>query len=98
MAELPTDGLSMEVKAQFLELQRRFASGLPGRWLEIRDADDGRSLESALHRLAGSAASFGFERIGRLAQEAQALALDGSSAALMQALAALEGEIRVVQG
>lgn len=98
MAVPLTDGLSQEVKAQFLVLQRRFVAGLSSRWREIRDASDGPALQVALHRLAGSAASFGFGRIGQCARDAEVLALNGSSAALDQALALLESEIGLVQG
>ncbi len=96
MAESPTDGLSPQIQAKFLLLQHRFRAGLQGRWLEIRDAPDGQSLASALHRLAGAAASFGFDRIGQCAHEAEALAVQGASAALAQALAVLEREIGAV--
>ena len=98
MAASPTDGLSLEARAQFLVLQRRFVSGLPSRWLEIRDASDGRSLQLALHRLAGAAGSYGFEQIGLCAREAEALAMQGAAVALTRALRALELEIGLVHG
>lgn len=97
MAASPTDGLSLETKAQFSVLQRRFVAGLPSRWLEIRTASDGASLQAALHRLAGSAGSYGYERIGQCAREAEALATQGASAALTRALAVLESEIGLAQ-
>jgi HPt (histidine-containing phosphotransfer) domain-containing protein len=97
MAVPLTDGLSQEVQAKFLVLQHRFAAGLASRWWEIRDASDGPSLQAALHRLAGGAASFGFGRIGQCARDAELLAMNGSSAALEQALALLESEIGLAQ-
>ncbi|MFZ4478375.1 MAG: Hpt domain-containing protein [Rhodoferax sp.] len=98
MAASLTDGVSPQIRARFLLLQRRFVAGLPGRWLEIRDAADGQSRLAALHRLAGSAGSYGLEGIGQCARDAEALALQGDSAALTRALRALEGEIGRVQG
>jgi HPt (histidine-containing phosphotransfer) domain-containing protein len=90
--------MSLDTKARFMDLQRRFAAGLQKRWEEIRAADDGPSLQSALHRLVGSAASYGFERIGQCAREAEALAMLEPNAALSQALAQLESEIRLAHG
>ncbi len=97
MGAAPTDDLPSETRAQFMVLQRRFVAGLPLRWLEIRDAPDSLSMRSALHRLCGSAGSYGFERIGQCARAAEALASGESAAALAQALRVLETEIGLLQ-
>ena len=97
MAAAPTDGLSSEAMAQFMVLQGRYVAGLPLRWLEIRDAPDRQSLRSALHRLSGSAGSYGFEGISQCARAAEALASGEGGAALAQALRVLETEIGRLQ-
>jgi HPt (histidine-containing phosphotransfer) domain-containing protein len=89
-----TDGLPLETRAQFIALQQRFVAGLPKRWQEIRDAADSQSLRLALHRLAGSAGSYGFAHMGQCAREAEALLMqEGDRAALKCLLAELETEI-----
>ena len=93
MASSPSEGLSPTTQAQFEVLQRRFLAGLPARWQEIHAAAAPAALQAALHRLSGSAGSYGFERVSRCAREAESLATSGSHAALAQALSLLEAEI-----
>lgn len=88
-----TDGLSSDVRAQFTVLRQRYAAGLASRWTEIDAAEDAQSLLAALHRLAGSAASFGFERLGHCARHAEARVTEGNAAALATALKELQTEM-----
>jgi diguanylate cyclase (GGDEF)-like protein len=64
----------------FLELQREYLSALPGRLDELRSnlaafrtGEPGAtaSLQSHLHRLAGSAGSYGFPEISQVARDAE---------------------------
>ena len=88
-----TDGLSPSASAQFVVLRQRYVAGLGSRWTEIANAGDHRTLLAALHRLAGSAASFGFERLGQCARDAEARVAQGNAAALAAALDELQTEI-----
>jgi HPt (histidine-containing phosphotransfer) domain-containing protein len=88
-----TDGLSSSASAQFAVLRQRYVAGLGSRWTEISTAGDSQILLAALHRLAGSAASFGFERLGQRARDAEARVAQGNAAALAAALDELQTEI-----
>ncbi len=88
-----TDGLSPSASAQFAALRRRYVAGLASRWTEIATAGDRQTLLAALHRLAGSAASFGFERLGQCARDAEARVAQGNATALAAALDELQTEI-----
>ena len=88
-----TDGLSPSASAQFAALRRRYVAGLASRWTEIATARDRQTLLAALHRLAGSAASFGFERLGQCARDAEARVAQGNATALAAALDELQTEI-----
>jgi len=95
-----TEGLPPAAVAQFQILRQRFVAGLPARWQEIELADTHLALQSALHRLAGSAGSYGFESLGHLARCAELLAqTDASteSSELIQALQRLGKEIETLQ-
>jgi HPt (histidine-containing phosphotransfer) domain-containing protein len=93
MAPPMTDGPQLDTQLQFAALRQRYVAGLGQRWAEIIGAAEASTLQSALHRLCGSAASFGFEEIGRCAKEAERLASQGSGQVLKQALQALKVEI-----
>ena len=93
MTSALTEGLSSTIQAQFEVLRQRFVDGLPARWLEIHDAVAPLALQGTLHRLSGSAGSYGFERLSQCAREAEALAISGPHVALAQALNLLETEI-----
>lgn len=97
MASPLTEGLSPATQAQFEVLQQRFIAGLPARWQEIHGAAVPQTLQAALHRLSGSAGSYGFEGISQRAREAELLATSGSHAALAQALTLLEAEIGIAR-
>ena len=88
-----TDGLSPSASAQFAALRRRYVAGLASRWTEIATAGDRQTLLAALHRLAGSAASFGFDRLGQCARDAEARVAQGNATALAAALDELQTEI-----
>jgi HPt (histidine-containing phosphotransfer) domain-containing protein len=63
---------------QFALLRERFRLGLANRAAEISAAQAAAAmpeLASALHRLAGAAAPYGFAEIGVIARRAEALAL-----------------------
>jgi len=91
------EGLPPAAVAQFRVLQQRFVAGLPARWQEIDGADTQAMLISALHRLAGSAGSYGFKSLGQLTRHAEHLAHSNTSPELTQALAALDQEIQRLQ-
>lgn len=96
MASSPADGLSLAAQQQFEGLCQRFASGLVARWLAISQAADLPEQQALLHRLCGSAGSFGFERLGQLAREAERLCASGDAVALVACLGQLEFEIKAV--
>lgn len=92
VTSFPVEGLSPAQQAQFEGLRGRFAQGLALRWHDISQAD--RLAQAALlHRLCGSAGSFGFDRLGQLARQAEALCASDDAAALTACLALLEAEI-----
>ena len=93
MTQSLTEGVSLTTLKQFELLRQRFVAGLPARWLEISQAPNQVAQQAALHRLYGSAGSFGFERMGDLAREADRLAASGEFAALAQCLSLLAAEI-----
>ena len=100
MASSPAEGLPSAVRAQFMALRQRFLAGLPQRWQEIEGAPDATALHSALHRLAGSAGSagsYGCERLGECVQAAQLLATGPDDAARAQALRLLQEEMLRLQ-
>jgi HPt (histidine-containing phosphotransfer) domain-containing protein len=71
--------------------------GLTNRWTEISNAPDDRALLTALHRMTGSAGSFGFVRLSQCARMAEELLISGRTANLPQALAQLEKEVTLAQ-
>jgi diguanylate cyclase (GGDEF)-like protein len=70
-----------DFERELLEMQDRYRDGcadrmaeidrLAGRWLDGSDATAGAQLVRALHRLAGSAGTFGFSDIGSAASAAE---------------------------
>lgn len=94
MASSPADGLSAAARQQFENLRQHFAGGLAARWLAIGQAADLPAQQALLHRLCGSAGSFGFERLGQLAREAEGLCALGDTVALAACLSQLEVEIK----
>lgn len=97
MASSVTEGLSASTLAQFKILQQRFVAGLPARWREIEAAPTSQSLQAALHRLSGSAGSYGFERMSQCAREAESLAASGPNGGLAQVLSSLHDQIGQAQ-
>jgi len=89
----PVDGLPADIRQRFAAMQRQFAAGLPARWQAIEHAPDAATRHSGLHRLAGSAGSFGFTVLGRLAHQAELLLPGDDAAALAQALAGVREEL-----
>lgn len=78
---------------QFKQLRQRFLDGLFERWQRICQAShsqDFPALHLELHRLSGSASSYGIDALGHQARAAEALALAGASDELQKALAALQ--------
>jgi HPt (histidine-containing phosphotransfer) domain-containing protein len=85
------------VRAQFMVLRQRFVAGLPQRWQEIQGAADATALQAALHRLAGSAGSYGCEQLGECVRVTQSCAAGLDGLALAQALRQLQSEILRLQ-
>ena len=92
-----TEGLSLATISQFKLLQQRFIIGLPARWQEIDNATSPEFLQAALHRRAGSAGSYGFDKLSELARQAEALTTEQLTANLAQALLALKNELMLIQ-
>ncbi len=93
-----TEGLPREVAAKFQRLQQRFVAGLPERWRAITQAGSDAALHNAeLHRLAGSAGSYGFEHLSRCARAAEQLQSADSSADLALVMAQLAQAIAQAQ-
>lgn len=89
MASSLTDGLTLAQRDQFRVLRQRFVVGLPARWLELQNAPSWQARQSALHRLAGSAGSYGFERLQQASRAAELLPTDTDSDTLARALSAV---------
>lgn len=94
VASSHADGILPGTQQQFEWLRRRFAAGLPARWLDVSQAADAALLQGHLHRLSGSAGSFGFERLGCLAREAELHCVSGDALALAATLNQIDTEIR----
>jgi HPt (histidine-containing phosphotransfer) domain-containing protein len=92
-----TDGLTSTTQAQFAALRQRYVLGLTNRWMQIANPRDVTDLLAALHRLTGSAGSFGFARLSQCARAAEELLVSGRTAGLAQALVQLEKEILLAQ-
>lgn len=92
-----TEGLSPATLSQFKLLQQHFIIGLPARWQEIDNAASLEFLQAALHRLAGSAGSYGFDKLSQLARQAEALATEPPTVHVVQALRALKSELMLIQ-
>lgn len=97
MASSQVEGLSAAARQQFYVLRQHFAAGLGARWLAISQAADLPAQQALLHRLCGSAGSFGFERVGQLAREAEELCAMGDAPGLAACLSELEAEIKACQ-
>lgn len=97
MASELTEGLSAESLAQFKVLQKNFVAGLAVRWRAVTDAVAPRELQAQLHRLAGAAGSYGFDRMSQCALAAELLSKSAADATLALALARLEAEIKLAQ-
>ena len=95
VASSQAEGLSLATQQQFEGLRQRFAAGLVLRWRDISQAADRPTQQALLHRMCGSAGSFGFDRLGQLAREAELLCASGDSAALAACLAQIDAEIKV---
>lgn len=93
MASALTEGLSPAQLDQFRVLRQRFVAGLPLRRLEIQNAPTWQARQAALHRLAGSAGSYGFERLHQVSLAAEHLSAGADHDVLARALAALVTEI-----
>jgi len=93
VAASPAEGLSPETLSKFRLLQQRFVMGLPARWTEISAATHQAPLQDALHRLAGGAGSYGFERLSQLAHQAEKHLSSGDSAKLADTLALLKSAL-----
>lgn len=89
MASALTDSLTSAQRDQFRILRQRFVAGLSARWLEVQNAPTWEARQAALHRLAGSAGSYGFERLQQRSREAELLLPDADSDTLACALAAV---------
>jgi HPt (histidine-containing phosphotransfer) domain-containing protein len=85
--------MGSSLQTQFARLQQRYREGLAARWAQIEASPGGAALQDALHRLCGSAASYGFESLSRQARVAEQLALQDDVVALQQALRQLQREI-----
>ena len=96
MASSQVEGLAPAAQQQFEGLRQRFAAGLEGRWRDISQAADMPAQQALLHRLCGSAGSFGFDRLGQLAREAEGHCASGDAVALAASLCQLDAEIKVV--
>lgn len=94
MTSSPGDNLSPATHKQFEWLRQRFAAGLIARWRDICEAADALMLQTQLHRLSGSAGSFGFERLGQLARQAEDHCALGDATALARCLDQIDAEIR----
>ena len=94
------EGLPLSIQARFAQLQQRYVSGLAARWseIEVASTSQGSGLQDALHHLCGSAASYGFDLLGRQARLAEQLVARGDAPALAQALQELRLEIDRVCG
>ena len=92
-----TEGLSLATLSQFKLLQQRFIIGLPARWQEIDNAAAPEFLQAALHRLAGSAGSYGFDKLSELARQAEALATEPPTANFAQTLRTLKNELMLTE-
>lgn len=97
MAALPTEGLSVAAQAKFALLHQRFVQGLPARWQEIAAANTLPARQDALHRLAGGAGSYGFERVGQLARQAEQEATTGNLTDLANTLVLLKNALDLAQ-
>ena len=86
-------GLAGAPLAQFQALRQRYIAGLPTRWREIANAASPPGRNAALHRLAGSAASFGFEHLHHCAREAELASCKANDVQLPKLLALLETEV-----
>ena len=93
MTSMPDEGLPPDIRQRFAVMQRQFVVGLPARWQEIEHAPDAATRQGGLHRLSGSAGSFGFDALGRLARQAELLVPGDNPAALRQALDLLRKEL-----
>lgn len=87
----PEEGLPT-LRDRFVLLQQRYVDGLAARWSQI-EATPREALSEPLHRLCGSAASYGFESLGRQARLAEQLAARDDEPALAQALRQLKRQI-----
>lgn len=97
MADGRTEDLTDAALVQFRILQRNFVGGLPGRWLAIAEGSSAAARLMALHQLAGSAGSYGFDRLGALAREAEKLVSADSQTATAPTLALLQLEMDAIQ-
>ncbi len=93
MAASPTEGFSPETLSKFKLLQQRFVLGLPARWMDISAATHPAARQDALHRLAGGAGSYGFERLSQLAHQAENQLMSGDSAELAETLVLLKSAL-----
>jgi len=91
------EGLPLAAQAQFKVLQQTFVASLGQRQLEIETATTAEARQAALHRLCGSAGSFGFERLSQCARVAEALARSDRHEDLASALVLLKAEIDIAQ-
>ena len=92
----PVEGLTPELAAQFDELQRKFAAGLPQRLHDITAAPDPQAMQAALHRLAGAAGAYGYADLGTVARQAMEASSGRNAADLAPCLARLAAEVQRV--
>ena len=94
----PEEGMTPSVQEKFRALQRHYVKGLGARWTEICSLQDSAAdLQQALHRLCGSAATYGFDALDRCARTAEQLSVKGPSDSLNEALKLLRREMDAVE-
>lgn len=93
MACPAVNGLSGASLAKFEALRQLYIAGLPARWREIALAASPLVRQAALHRIAGSAASFGFEHLKDCARQAELASCGTNDVQLSHVLVLLEAEI-----
>jgi signal transduction histidine kinase/DNA-binding response OmpR family regulator len=88
--------VDQHISAALAQIGERFRQQLPGEIEALRSAHaagEAQRLGELLHRIKGSAGSFGFARISALAGEAESAHRSGDTAAFAGALAALVAEM-----
>ena len=96
MSPSPSENPEPEADEEILELSRTYLEGLPKRLIDLQvalETADWKTLDAILHRLAGTAGTYGFDEIYQVTVELETVAEGKDAASLRPLLGKLDAAV-----